>query len=122
MLRHSVSTQPHHHGAPTPPQLRLEGYKQHLNMLWAAHSNIHISIEDMIAEGDKVVIRFRWVGTHITVENHRRCRGGTAYAACGSAPRRWGAHFAPARTKGGLPGGNAPAEDGLETVAYCACR
>lgn len=42
----------------------LEGYKQHHNMLWAAHSNIHTSIEDMIAEGDKVVMRFRWVGTH----------------------------------------------------------
>ena len=41
-----------------------EGYKRGLAEDSAAFSNIHITIEDQIAEGDKVVTRFTWRGTH----------------------------------------------------------
>ena len=44
--------------------LDLEGYKQNLAMVFAAFPDLHLTIEDMIAEGDKVVTRFTIHGTH----------------------------------------------------------
>jgi predicted ester cyclase len=41
-----------------------EGYKRGLSKDRAAFSNLDITIEDQIAEGDKVVTRFTWRGTH----------------------------------------------------------
>lgn len=41
-----------------------QGYKQGLSEDHAAFSNLSITIEDQIAEGDKVVTRFTWRGTH----------------------------------------------------------
>ena len=41
-----------------------EGYKRGLSEDRAAFSNFDITIEDQIAEGDKVVTRFTWRGTH----------------------------------------------------------
>ena len=45
-----------------PPD--LEGYKQFINSYRTAFPDIHITIEDEIAEGDKVVTRFTSRGTH----------------------------------------------------------
>ncbi len=42
----------------------LEGTKQFFRMLFAAFPDFHITVEDMIAEGDKVVARVRVTGTH----------------------------------------------------------
>jgi predicted ester cyclase len=39
-------------------------YKRGLSEDRAAFSNLDITIEDQIAEGDKVVTRFTWRGTH----------------------------------------------------------
>src|SRR5688500_5909305 len=41
-----------------------EGYKRGLSEDRTAFSNFDIIIEDQIAEGDKVVTRFTWRGTH----------------------------------------------------------
>ncbi len=41
-----------------------EGYKRGLSEDRAAFSNLVIAIEDQIAEGDKVVTRLTWRGTH----------------------------------------------------------
>ena len=41
-----------------------EGYKRGLSKDLAAFSNLEITIEDQIAEGDKVVTRLTWRGTH----------------------------------------------------------
>ena len=41
-----------------------EGYKQMVRMNQAAFSDFRITIEDMIAEGDKVALRFKHGGTH----------------------------------------------------------
>ena len=42
----------------------LEAYKQYLEMNNAASPDLHLIIEDMIAEGDKVVVRHTARGTH----------------------------------------------------------
>lgn len=42
----------------------LEQYKQLLAMYFAAFPDLHITIEDMIAEGDRVVLRLTARGTH----------------------------------------------------------
>ena len=41
-----------------------EGYKRNLSNDLDAFSDFDITIEDQIAEGDKVVTRCRWRGTH----------------------------------------------------------
>ena len=41
-----------------------EGLKELLGMLFAAFPDQHWTIEELIAEGEKVVNRFTWRGTH----------------------------------------------------------
>jgi steroid delta-isomerase-like uncharacterized protein len=51
---------------PLPGQEQgLEGLKQWLSMYLAAFPDVHWTIEEQIAEGDKVVTRFTWHGTHL---------------------------------------------------------
>jgi steroid delta-isomerase-like uncharacterized protein len=42
----------------------LEGLKDVLRGLRAAFPDMHWSVQEQIAEGDKVLSRFEWVGTH----------------------------------------------------------
>ncbi len=42
----------------------LEGYRQVVGMTLSAFPDIQISIEDLIAEGDRVVVRWTCRGTH----------------------------------------------------------
>jgi len=41
-----------------------EGFKQMVTMYRTAFPDLHVTIEDMVAEGDKVVSRFTLRGTH----------------------------------------------------------
>ena len=41
-----------------------EGLKQVLRMLFGAFPDMHWTVEELIAEGEKVVNRFTWRGTH----------------------------------------------------------
>ena len=41
-----------------------EGAKQLFSMLRSAFPDLHVVIEDEIAEGDKVVVRVKFLGTH----------------------------------------------------------
>jgi steroid delta-isomerase-like uncharacterized protein len=41
-----------------------EPFKQFLSMLITAFPDVHVTIEDMIVEGDKVVTRYTYRGTH----------------------------------------------------------
>ena len=45
-------------------QLNLEGVKQFMNMLFKAFPDWHETIEDIIAEGDKVWVYAKGTGTH----------------------------------------------------------
>jgi steroid delta-isomerase-like uncharacterized protein len=51
---------------PTLPDIPVgsEGQKQIVNLYRGAFTNAHISVEDQVAEGDKVVTRWRGSGTH----------------------------------------------------------
>jgi steroid delta-isomerase-like uncharacterized protein len=42
----------------------LEGLKDVLRGLRSAFPDLHFSVEEQIAEGDKVLTRFEWTGTH----------------------------------------------------------
>ena len=52
------------HSAPAGMTSGTEGSKQTMNMFLAAFPDMHVTIEDMIAEGDKVVVRHTFHGTH----------------------------------------------------------
>ncbi|MBW4522397.1 MAG: ester cyclase [Scytolyngbya sp. HA4215-MV1] len=42
----------------------LEGVRQHISGLHQNCPDLHVTIEDIIAEGDRVVVRNTWQGTH----------------------------------------------------------
>lgn len=52
------------HAAPPGFPQGLEGARQMLGMYLAAFPDVEVTIEDMIAEGDKVVARYVARGTH----------------------------------------------------------
>lgn len=52
-----------HGAAPGAPQ-GAEGARAWLSALHRAFPDVRSSIEDTIAEGDRVVVRKRWTGTH----------------------------------------------------------
>jgi steroid delta-isomerase-like uncharacterized protein len=52
------------HAAPPGFPTGREGAKQFAAMMRSAFPDLHLTIEDMIAEGDKVVMRSTWSGTH----------------------------------------------------------
>ncbi|WP_262269973.1 ester cyclase [Microvirga yunnanensis] len=45
-------------------RLGPDGVKQHIQGLKAVFPDLHVVIEDIVAEGDKVAVRARWRGTH----------------------------------------------------------
>jgi steroid delta-isomerase-like uncharacterized protein len=50
---------------PLPGQQQgREGLKAILRVLWSAFPDMHWVVQEMVAEGDKVVTRFIWTGTH----------------------------------------------------------
>jgi steroid delta-isomerase-like uncharacterized protein len=49
---------------PTGPVYGVEGYKQFVNMYLSAYPDLQFTIEDLLAEGDKVVARWTGTGTH----------------------------------------------------------
>ena len=52
------------HAAPPGFPTGREGAKQFAAMMRSAFPNLHLTMEDMIAEGEKVVMRSTWSGTH----------------------------------------------------------
>jgi len=52
------------HSAGAADQLGVEAVKQHVTTIRAAFPDLHMTIEDLIAEGDKVVARIRMTRTH----------------------------------------------------------
>lgn len=53
-----------HHDPANPGLAGPNGYKQLVTKYRSAFSDLQHTIEDIVAEGDKVVIRFEWSGTH----------------------------------------------------------
>jgi steroid delta-isomerase-like uncharacterized protein len=45
-------------------RLGPEGVKQHIQGMKTVFPDLHVTIEDIVAEGDKVAVRARWQGTH----------------------------------------------------------
>ena len=52
------------HDAPPGTPRGSEGVKKHIAAVRSAFPDIRVTMEDMIAEGDKVAVRATWRGTH----------------------------------------------------------
>ena len=50
------------HNPHVPPG--LTGFKEFFAMHFAAFPDLHATIEDLVAEGDKIAARLTWTGTH----------------------------------------------------------
>ena len=55
-----------HNAAPNFPK-GIEGFKQFLTMVTTAYPDVQVKVEEMIAEGDKVVVRLSVSGTQTGV-------------------------------------------------------
>jgi steroid delta-isomerase-like uncharacterized protein len=55
------------HGGSGEDICGIENFKQQLCEFFNAFPDLHFAIEDMIVEGDKVVVRHIWTGTHTGV-------------------------------------------------------
>jgi len=53
-----------YHESSRPDVRTLEDYKRYINEFRSIFPDLHVTIEDMIVEGDKVVVRFTWHGTN----------------------------------------------------------
>ncbi len=53
-----------HHGGGGEEIRGLKDYKQHVSEFYNAFPDLHFTINDMIAEGDKVAMRTTLTGTH----------------------------------------------------------
>jgi len=42
----------------------IENYKQSMSAMFNRYPDAHMTIDDMVAEGDKIAIRYTWTGTH----------------------------------------------------------
>lgn len=65
------------HGADVPPGTPPgpAGAKQYVGGAYKRFPDIHVMIEDMVAEGDKVVVRNHWTGTDATTGQKIEFRG-----------------------------------------------
>ena len=52
------------HYAGTQGEPDREGYEEAVTGLVAPFADVHAAVEDVITEGDKVVLRWTWGGTH----------------------------------------------------------
>lgn len=52
------------HEMPPGVPLGAEGALQYRSMLHQAFPDLKVTIEDIVAEGDRVAVRARWTGTH----------------------------------------------------------
>ena len=60
----------------TPEQVTgAEGVKMYFAMVREGFPDMQVSIEDMIAEGEKVVVRTTWRGTHLNTYDGRPASG-----------------------------------------------
>jgi steroid delta-isomerase-like uncharacterized protein len=55
-----------HHDPSLPPawQRGRDNYRQGVSTLFTAFPDLHGTVEELIAEGDKVAVRVSWRGTH----------------------------------------------------------
>jgi predicted ester cyclase len=53
-----------HHYPPFPDFGSSEDYKRFAIAVRSAYPDIHLTIEDLIAEGEQVVVRYMWRGTN----------------------------------------------------------
>ena len=50
---------------PAVPDVRtIEDYAQWFTQIRSAYPDFHVAIEDLVAEGDQVVVRYTWRGTN----------------------------------------------------------
>lgn len=52
------------HDGPGGKETRVEGDEAMMRSMYQLFPDLHVDIDEMIAEGDKVVCRNRWRGTH----------------------------------------------------------
>ena len=55
-----------HHDPSLPPDVQrgLDNYKRGIGAFFVAFPDLHGTAEDTVAEGDRVVVRLTWKGTH----------------------------------------------------------
>jgi predicted ester cyclase len=64
VIRDNMTADFFDHDGPGGKPTGVEGDEEMMRGMYGVFPDLHITIEEMIAEGDKVVCRNRWHGTH----------------------------------------------------------
>ncbi len=64
VIRHNMTPDFFDHDGPGGKPTGVEGDEQMMRAMYNLFPDLHVDIDEMIAEGDKVVCRNRWHGTH----------------------------------------------------------
>lgn len=64
VIRHNMTEDFLDHDGPGGKETGVEGDEQMMRNMYRLFPDLHIDIDEMIAEGDRVVCRNRWQGTH----------------------------------------------------------
>jgi predicted ester cyclase len=100
VIRENMTSDFYDHDGPGGKPTGVQGDEQMMRGMYTLMPDLHITIEEMIAEGDKVVCRNRWTGTHAQTGKRMEFHGFVEWRFEGNKiAERWATVTAPT----GLP-------------------
>jgi predicted ester cyclase len=97
VIRHNMTANFLDHDGPGGKPTSVQGDEEMMRSLYAMFPDLHITIDDMVAEGDKVVCRNRWQGVNAKTERRMEFHGFVEWRFEGDKiAERWATVTAPA--------------------------
>jgi len=97
VIRRNMTADFFDHDGPGGKPTDVEGDEAMMRLMYAAFPDLHITIEDMVAEGDKVVCRNRWEGANAKTGQRMEFHGFVEWRFEGDKiAERWATVTAPA--------------------------
>ena len=97
VIRHNMTADFFDHDGPGGKPTGVEGDEAMMRGVYAVFPDLHITIEEMVAEGDKVVCRNRWEGTNAKTGRRMEFHGFVEWRFEGEKiAERWATVTAPA--------------------------
>jgi len=98
VIRKNMTPDFYDHDGPGGKPTGVDGDEQMMNAIYKSMPDLHVTIEDMIAEGDKVVCRNVWHWTDATSGNQMEFHGFVLWRFEGNKiAERWATVTAPAQ-------------------------
>jgi predicted ester cyclase len=100
VIRHNMTADFLDHNGPGGKETGGEGDEAMMRTMYQLFPDLHIDIDEMVAEGDKVVCRNRWYGTNTQTGKRMEFHGFVEWRFEGDRiAERWATVTAPAETQ-----------------------